>query len=90
MISCITSSISFTKVFCGLQDCVCLIAPAPYNPRPAEDFDVLTDFDMSGEGLLWYGKLQLLFQLNKAHIHALDIIADLLHVQGGAANTARA
>jgi len=62
MISCITSSISFTKVFCGLQDCVCLIAPAPYNPRPAEDFDVLTDFDMSGEGLLWYGKLQLLFR----------------------------
>jgi len=41
---------------------VCLIAPAPYNSRPAEDFDVLTDFDMSGEGLLWYGKLQLLFR----------------------------
>jgi len=41
---------------------VCLIAPAPYNPRPAEEFDVLTDFDMSGHGLLWYGKLQLLFR----------------------------
>lgn len=41
---------------------MCLVAPTPYNPRPPEEFDVSTDFDMSGEGLLWYGKLQLLFR----------------------------
>jgi hypothetical protein len=45
-----------------IQDCVCLIAPAPNNPNPPETFDVATDFDMSGDELLWYGRLQLLFR----------------------------
>ena len=45
-----------------IQDCVCLIAPAPNNPNPPETFNVATDFDMSGNGLLWYGRLQLLFR----------------------------
>ena len=45
-----------------IQDCVCLIAPAPNNPNPPETFDVATDFDMSGNELLWYGRLQLLFR----------------------------
>lgn len=45
-----------------LQDCVCLIAPFPYNPNLPTDFDLQRDFDMSGENLLWYGKLQLLFR----------------------------
>ncbi len=45
-----------------LQDCVCLIAPQPYNPNPCETFDIASEFDMSGENLLWYGRLQLLFR----------------------------
>lgn len=45
-----------------LQDCVCLIAPQPYNPNPIEAFKLDSDFDMSGSNLLWYGKLQLLFR----------------------------
>jgi len=45
----------------NLQDCVCLIAPYPNNPNPPETFNIATDFDMSGSGLLWYCRLQLLF-----------------------------
>lgn len=45
-----------------LQDCVCLVAPQPYNPNPPEAFNLDTDFDVSGENLLWYGRIQLLFR----------------------------
>ena len=38
---------------------MCLIAPYPYNPNKAEDFRLDSDFDMSGKGLLWYGRTQL-------------------------------
>ena len=48
-------------ILCYRQDCVCLIAPYPYNPDPPESFDIARDFDMDGDGLLWYGRLQLLF-----------------------------
>jgi len=44
------------------QDCICLIAPYPYNPNRAEDFRLDSDFDMSGKGLLWYGRSQLFFK----------------------------
>ena len=46
----------------SLQDCVCLIVPYPNNPNPPETFNIATDFDMSGNCLLWYGRLQLLFR----------------------------
>ena len=43
------------------QDCVCLIAPFPNNPNPAEDFDPKRDMDISGQGLMWYARPQLFF-----------------------------
>ena len=43
------------------QDCVCLIAPYPYNPNPPEDFNRTRDMDISGEGLLWFARPQLFF-----------------------------
>jgi hypothetical protein len=46
----------------SLQDCVCLIAPYPNNANPPETFNIATDFDMSGDALLWFGRLQLLFR----------------------------
>jgi hypothetical protein len=42
-----------------LQDFVCLIAPYPNNPNPADQFDFATDMELSGEGLLWYARPQL-------------------------------
>ena len=49
-------------IFLPVQDCVCFIAPYPNNPNPPETFNIATDFDMSGDGLLWNGLLQLLFR----------------------------
>ena len=46
---------------CG-QDCVCLIAPYPYNPDPPEDFNRTRDMDISGEGLMWFARPQLFFK----------------------------
>ena len=31
---------------------VCVIAPFPNNPNPAEDFDPTRDVDISGQGLM--------------------------------------
>ena len=42
-----------------LQDCVCLVAPQPYNLSPVEDFDFNTDMDLTGGGLLWNARLWL-------------------------------
>ena len=39
-----------------------MVAPRPYNPNGPETFDLSADFDMTGGGLLWYGRLQLLFR----------------------------
>ena len=49
-------------ISCYRQDCVCLIAPYPYNPNQPESIEIARDFDMDGGGLLWYGRLQLLFR----------------------------
>ena len=43
------------------QDSVCLIAPYPNNPKPADQFDFATDMDLSGKGLLWCARPQLFF-----------------------------
>ena len=55
-----------------VQDCVCLVAPAPYNDKPVEEFDFNEDMDFSGDGLLWYAKPQLFFNITVAptgHLH---------------------
>lgn len=48
------------------QDCVCLIAPYPYNPNQADQFDFPGDMDLTGEGLLWYARPQLFFRCSVA------------------------
>ena len=37
-----------------VQDCVVLLAPYPNNQHPVESFNVKTDFDLHGDGLVWY------------------------------------
>ena len=46
---------------CRKQDCVVLLAPYPNNPNPVESFNVKTDFDLTGDGLVWYARPQLFF-----------------------------
>jgi hypothetical protein len=48
------------------QDSVCLIAPYPNNPKPADQFDFATDMDLSGKGLLWCARPQLFFHCTVA------------------------
>ena len=60
-------------IFLPVQDCVCLIAPYPNNPNPPETFNIATDFDMSGDGLLWNGWQQLLFRCTLCPAGAFQI-----------------
>ena len=53
-------------LICFWQDCVCLIAPYPNNPKPVDQFDFAMDMDLSGEGLLWYARPQLFFHCTVA------------------------
>ena len=53
MISCVMS--------CREQDCVVVLAPYPNNPNPVESFNAKTDFDLTGDGLVWYARPQLFF-----------------------------
>ena len=48
-------------VLCLAQDCVCLIAPFPFNIQPVEEFDPSADFDVTGEGNVLYARPQLFF-----------------------------
>ena len=45
------------------QDCVVVLAPYPNNPNPVESFNVKTDFDLQGDGLVWYARPQVGSQL---------------------------
>jgi hypothetical protein len=45
------------------QDCVVVLAPYPNNPNPVESINVKADFDLQGNGLVWYTRPQL-FVLN--------------------------
>ncbi len=38
-----------------------LYEPFPNNPNPVESFNVKTDFDLQGDGLVWYAHPQLFF-----------------------------
>jgi hypothetical protein len=48
-------------ISCREQDCVVVLAPYPNNPNPVESFNVKTDFDLTGNGLVWYARAQLFF-----------------------------
>ncbi len=49
--------------FCCEQDCVVVLAPYSNNPNPVESFNIKTDFDIQGNGLVtvWYARAQLFF-----------------------------
>ncbi len=49
-------------ISCREQDCVVVLAPYPSNPNPVESFNVKTDFDLTGNGLVWYARAQLFFK----------------------------
>ena len=57
MISCVISYM----ISCCDQDCVVLLAPYPNNPNHVDSFNVTTDFDLQGDGLVWYARPQLFF-----------------------------
>jgi hypothetical protein len=40
---------------------VVILAPYPNNPNPVESFNIKTDFDIQGNGLVWYARPQLFF-----------------------------
>ena len=42
-----------------VQDCVCLIAPFPFNTQSLSDFDPSADFDITGAGDKWYAQPEL-------------------------------
>jgi hypothetical protein len=46
---------------CREQDCVVVLAPYPNNPNPVESFNIKTDFDLTGDGLVRHARLQLFF-----------------------------
>ena len=43
---------------CRKQDCIVVLAPYPNNPNPVESFNIKTDFDLTGDGLVWYARPQ--------------------------------
>ena len=43
------------------QDTLCLVAPYPFRLEPLEDFDPLSDFDMTGGDDVWFARPQLFF-----------------------------
>jgi hypothetical protein len=47
--------------FCREQDCVVVFAPYPNNPNPVKSFNIKTDFDIQGDGLVWHARPQLFF-----------------------------
>jgi hypothetical protein len=46
---------------CWEREGVVVLAPYPNNPNPVESFNIKTDFDLSGAGLVWYARPQLFF-----------------------------
>ena len=63
-------------ISCREQDCVVVLAPYPNNPNPVESFNVKADFDLTGDGLVWYARPQLFFNCtlcptgSKASMHS--------------------
>ncbi len=44
-----------------VQDCVCVVAPYPFRIERLEDFDPIGDFDVTGEGDVWYARSLFFF-----------------------------
>ncbi len=43
------------------QDCMVILASYLNNPNPVESFNIKTEFDIQGNGLVWYAHPQLFF-----------------------------
>jgi hypothetical protein len=41
---------------------VCLVAPHPFLDEPLDEFNVTSDFDITGAGDIWYARQQLFFK----------------------------
>jgi hypothetical protein len=48
-------------ISCREQDCVVVLAPYPNNPNQVQSFNIKTNFDLTGDGLVWYARPQLFF-----------------------------
>ncbi len=63
-------------ISCREQDCVVVLAPYPNNLNPVESFNIKTDFDLTGDCLVWYARPQLFFNCTlcptglKASLHS--------------------
>ncbi len=80
-------------ISCCEQDCVVVLAPYPNNPNPVQSSNIKTDFDLTGDGLVWYARPQLLFNCTlcptglKASVHSgSDIQPDLCCRSSAASN----
>ncbi len=67
MISCILCDIIYDVIYdimsdIGLaQEVVVIFGAFPNNPNPVVEFNVERDFDLNGDGLMWYARQQLFF-----------------------------
>ncbi len=50
----VISHMMLYMISCCAQGIVVVLAPYPNNPNPVESFNVKTDFDLQGNGLVWY------------------------------------
>ncbi len=48
-----------SNIFLCVQDVVAVLAPFPNNLNPVDEFDIVYDFDLKGDGLVWYVLPQL-------------------------------
>ena len=56
-----------------------LLAPYPNNPNPVESFNVKTNFDLQGDGLVWYARPQLFFNCTLCPTGARDVVFSSSH-----------
>ena len=49
-----------------------MVAPFPNNPQPMSHFDVRQDFDIKGDGIVWYARPQLFFSCTVCPAGAQD------------------
>jgi len=49
-----------------------VVAPFPNNPHPMSQFDVQRDFDIKGDGIVWYARPQLFFSCTVCPAGAQD------------------
>jgi hypothetical protein len=56
-------------IVCFVQEVVIPVAPFPNNLNPVAEFDVVHNFDVTGNGLMWYALPQLFFNCTLFQYH---------------------